>query len=182
MSTTKLFSLLLLIALSSCTECEEKEWDTLPPETQTGANTFGCYVNGELFVKQKAAIYGPRPIGATYERETDKLHIFSLAAAKEFSYIDLFIDNPGEGEYKALSLGYFTPNFSNAVAAGCWGFGCENCGQIYLTKFDTINCIVSGRFEFSGRCADIFSPPIPIKYTGDSIVHVTNGRFDIKLN
>jgi hypothetical protein len=53
-----------LVFLNSC---EEEEWTTLPPETQTGANTFGCYVNNELFVAQrKYAPLGGKYLSAVY--------------------------------------------------------------------------------------------------------------------
>ena len=165
---------LLLLAM----QCEKFDTTVLPPETQEGKNTFGCYVNGELFVRAQLA-YGGGPVNATYER--NRLEIYCRAAAEEFHSINLSIDNPREGEYNVLSKGYFAPDFNYAAAAGCLGYACENCGQIYITKFDTINSIVSGRFEFSGRCAHNNSVTIPIKYTGDSIVHITDGRFDIKL-
>ena len=41
------FTFLLLIA-SSCKK--ESNKDKLPPATQTGENTFGCLVNGKVFV------------------------------------------------------------------------------------------------------------------------------------
>ena len=39
---------LLAILLSAC---ERDIPTTLPPATQEGKNTFGCYINGELFLK-----------------------------------------------------------------------------------------------------------------------------------
>lgn len=52
---TCLFSLLL-----SASRCKKSHFD-LPPETTTGANTFGCKVNGKVFVprdgKGKPGLY-----------------------------------------------------------------------------------------------------------------------------
>lgn len=47
----KLFFYLLFIPLLSLSDCEDDPApkdpiDQLPPETQTGANTFGCLING----------------------------------------------------------------------------------------------------------------------------------------
>ena len=67
----------------------------------------------------------------------------------------------------------------------CDYFSCNNCGKVFLAKFDTINCIVSGRFEFLGRCSSLTfdeSGETKIIFTGDSIVQITNGRFDLKLD
>jgi hypothetical protein len=40
--------LLIAHALNSCSLFPEPE-PTLPPATQTGANTFGCLINGKVF-------------------------------------------------------------------------------------------------------------------------------------
>ena len=174
--------MVLCLTLSSCESCkEEKEWTTLPPETQKGANTFGCYVNGELFVGEvKGFIFPPAgipPLLARFYPKMNKLHISCWSANQ---YVDLDIDNPYENKYDALTLGYFMPG----GIRDCDGFGCENCGRILITKFDTINSIVSGTFEFQGRCSSLDydeSGERIISFTGDPIVQITNGRFDIKL-
>ncbi|GHT11392.1 hypothetical protein FACS189426_13210 [Bacteroidia bacterium] len=74
MKSFKLLQILFLLALNSCESCEEKVWTELPPETQKGANTFGCYVNDQLFVAEKG--YGPfggRYLSAGYAKNTDLL-------------------------------------------------------------------------------------------------------------
>jgi hypothetical protein len=49
-------------------------------------------------------------------------------------------------------------------------------GEICVTKFDTINKIVSGRFQFIGRCSDAL-----FHFDGIGTKQITQGRFDIKL-
>ena len=44
--------------------------DQLPPATQTGANTFGCLINGEPFTP-KGRLFGQVPKGARYQ------HVYS---------------------------------------------------------------------------------------------------------
>ena len=44
--------LLFFIALASCSKPDATKQDPvlqLPPETQTGANTFGCIINNQVF-------------------------------------------------------------------------------------------------------------------------------------
>ena len=174
--------IVLCLTLCSCESCEEQEWDTLPPETQKGANTFGCYVNGELFVGQvKGFIFPPAgipPLVAIFNHKTNRLSIH--CESNNGPWIGLDIYNPIENESDALTLGYFTPR----GIRDCDNFGCDNCGRILITKFDTINRIVSGTFEFSGRCSEITfdeSGDPKILFIGDSTVQVTDGRFDIRL-
>ena len=178
MKPKSIITLLLGIAASLClaTQCpKEENPNELPPETQEGKNTFGCYVNGELYINEGKYLPALRDIGAIYNQETNRLEVFSLAGID--GSIHLFIDDPREGE-NILSIGYFTPAGTHRA---CWGFGCETCGHVLISKFDPANRVISGTFEFSGKCMDVYSSEKPLKYFGDSIVHVTEGRFDIKL-
>jgi len=180
MKTTKTYFLILFtVLLFTANQCQKEDLNGLPPETQSGKNTFGCYVDGELFVKAKGNPMANKPLIANYFRERKVLSITCDAANPDFFYIRLEINNPREGENNLLSFGYFSPRGTRV----CPMFACENCGQVFITKLDTINRIVSGTFEFSGRCANYYPPEVrPIEYVGDSIVHITNGRFDIKLD
>jgi hypothetical protein len=60
----------------------------------------------------------------------------------------------------------------------------ENEGTVFLTKYDTINNIVSGTFEFTSRCAgwvrNYETKELAYPNT-DSVFHITSGRFDIKI-
>ena len=52
-------TLLLIViglTLSCCNNDDDNGGDTLPPETQTGANTVGCLVNGEVFLPKAEGI------------------------------------------------------------------------------------------------------------------------------
>jgi len=55
--------LLLILSLtllsSSCKKHVIKPIDQLPPATQTGANTFGCLVNGAAFLPAGGDFSGP---------------------------------------------------------------------------------------------------------------------------
>jgi hypothetical protein len=178
-SMLKTLSLGIVASLCLATQCKKEPLDQLPPETQTGANTFGCLVNGELFVKARGNPMGNKPLMASfgYIGEIKSLRIECRAANAEFRSIDLFIDNPREG-MNVLSRAEFYPE---GVGRNCASFCCQNCGQVFITRFDTINWIVSGRFEFSGRCGYFPNSGEPPIYTGDTIVHITQGRFDVKF-
>ncbi|MCL2683443.1 MAG: hypothetical protein FWE63_08220 [Bacteroidales bacterium] len=52
-----LFATLLLLCIT--TQCKKDPYTNgLPRETRTGANTFGCYVNGELFIPARGTAPG----------------------------------------------------------------------------------------------------------------------------
>ena len=163
----------LCLTLSSCESCEEKEWDTLPPETQIGANTFGCYVNGELFVKKKGEfgfMVSP-PLSAYYD--SNQVLSINCGGRDEMGEICLRVRNPVEGIKQATlwaTLTKIVNTEDNKTYIVTYNM-VANTGEIVLTKLDIVNRIVSGRFQFQGRYSGTL---------GDSIVFVTNGRFDTK--
>jgi hypothetical protein len=173
-SATKIKTLILGIAASLClaTQCNKEEEKERPP---TATNTFSALVNGEPFVKAMGWITSS--LVATYNPETKRLLIRCSAYGGEFAFMHLIIFYPRIGE-NTLSYGHITSRGGNV----CAGYGCENCGRVFITKFDIVNRIVSGTFEFSGRCTGAYDPRWPMEFRGDSIVHITEGRFDIRLN
>ena len=162
-----LYSLLLGIGCK-----KEKEEPQLPAETQTGANTFGCYVNGELFVNDGTrSPLTTKSYAAEYVRQKNLLIIFS---ASKLGLISISVDEPQEKKNSIISSASF---LSDTKLTGCNTYLGEQTGEIVLTKFDTINCIVSGKFQFAGQC-ELYYNPKPL----DILVSITSGRFDIKLD
>ncbi len=77
---------LLLIALTflNCSSSDDPiSQDQLPPITQTGANTFGCVINGEVLIPKDATNYPPGPIPrglkVYYQNNTLKIDAGNLA-------------------------------------------------------------------------------------------------------
>ena len=60
------FLALLLFTFSQCKKLKNNPVDELPPETQTGANTFGCLVDGKAFTPGGSSLSGPNK-GAVYQ-------------------------------------------------------------------------------------------------------------------
>jgi hypothetical protein len=171
---TKILNLaaIMLFLIGSSSSCEKENFTTLPPETQTGANTFGCYINGELFVaSSKYAPWGHSHIGAGYLRG---MKLLTFGGYGKSGVLGIEIIDPKEGVYMKMTRASFVPN--DEWGRDCFLFGGKEIGEITLTKLDTVNCIVSGRFKFQGKCSD----PL-FNITGDSTVNITEGRFDIKL-
>ena len=56
-------TLLIALVLTSLLfpQCKKNKNDepALPPETQIGANTFGCLVNGKILIPQGSSLSGP---------------------------------------------------------------------------------------------------------------------------
>ena len=166
----KIFPYLFVLVLSSCTSCNEPDPTVLPAETQSGKNTFGCYVNKDLYVGGFTNLTGPAPLSAVYNKNTHDLFIISYGVLKNRyqQIISLEIYSPVVDSFKVINNGYYESQDVNQNAY----YTFKNSGYIYINKLDTIGKIVSGRFQFVGKNSGMNA--------NDSIV-VTNGRFDLKL-
>ena len=165
--------LLLLLTNSQCKKHNEEP--QLPPETNTGAMTFGCKVNGKVFMPKdgngKPGLYcqyvnlGSGEGGGWYlnipavnlrirPNEGVSITTDSLLVQEGMTY--QFKNNKGNAQgfyYKTVEY----PKTDN------------DSGELKITRFDQANRILSGTFFFTGTNAS----------TGEK-VEVTDGRFDIR--
>ncbi len=168
-----LLGLLLAYALNSCSLFPEPD-PTLPPITQNGAETFGCLVNGKVFVPKGNSKYP-----AVVKIYNGWLNIFAtrISGNEIGDQIGISIaDVDKTGDY------YFTEKklfryFGQNCTAGLDDIPIN--GKVVITKFErgedkTNNLkwlIVSGTFEGtilpSTKCSDT--------------IKITQGRFDLKL-
>jgi ABC-type antimicrobial peptide transport system ATPase subunit len=154
---TTIILLLLSIGLSSmqCIKKYEEPKPTLPAETQTGANTFGCLVNGELWLPKSNFPYSS--LNATIQ--FDILNLVANQGNKS-SIVLVIRDLKSIGEY----------SFSDKIYASfAFGDNEDNAtlGKIIVTKYDKKDQIISGRFWFNAENSN------------GEIIHVTDGRFDL---
>jgi len=164
--------LVTLFTLCSFSACDKDEINVLPQETQSGKNTFGCLIDNKLFIGGGYySFIGISPLSAQYDRVYKRLTISAYNKTDET--IALLLINPLQNATQKLSRG----TYSNGAADGTHYIVLDG-GEIYLTKLDTINKIVSGHFSFTGKYADLSDTFIE---NGDS-VKITQGRFDIGLN
>ena len=171
MKTKTTLTALLAFLLLTASECEiEQDFTKLPPETQEGKNTFGCLINGEIFVKGSAP-WMHSQINACYFNTQEMLSVGAWLHPS--GYMRLDVQKPIIGEQNnAYLCSYCSENYNDNFLC----FGGKNIGIITLTRFDTVGLVVSGSFSFDGQYCDSNLAPI-----GDSIINVTEGRFDVKF-
>ncbi len=176
---------LLLAALLGLSQCKKKSdpapADQLPPVTQTGANTFGCLVNGQPWT----------PSGndgrANYRITYDPGYAGGSLTIRVYRY-----PNPnGTGDHQTFIIGgnpiskasnyainingpagvdYFDSSKQKPCDEYYYGNnGFVSKGQLVVTRLDLSQGIISGTFNFT-----LYQP-------GCDSVRVTNGRFDKKL-
>ena len=173
-------SLLLLLPfcwlLMTC-----KKDDGLPPETQTGANTFGCLVNGKKWIPTGGAGLFSRiePVyGGLYDIPLNPrvIAIKVRANSPGREGMDIFVRASKVGEYIFNKSTLSINNDSKAENYAAYGdtegrvyyTNPQATGKVIITKADTITGNVAGTFYFTAR-----NPK------GETI-EVTKGRFDVK--
>lgn len=165
-----LFQLLLLLTLA--TSCKK---DGLTKETQKGANTFSCLIDGKIFKPcfkdefwsddfpalggSVDTIQGPLTARIYAENQCESRKRSIHLEIKNFRGVDEY--SLAEPDNRAIYDDIDDP-FLNSTQT--------KKGKIVITKDDRVNFILSGTFEFIGEDS-INSPGVTVE--------VTSGRFDI---
>ena len=176
--------LALLSAGLLLTQCGKKHdpspLEQLPPATQTGANTFGCLLNGQAWTPNGNSGYGTGNYSVAYDPTFNggELTIGALrytiqGRADTQQGITIYISD-FQGVVGTYSLGI--PRQQDASFydkhTRCYLFIGDpyyRRGTLTLTRFDRQAHIASGTFEFT-----LYDP-------GCDSVKVTQGRFDKKF-
>ncbi len=191
MKTLAFFSaLLLLLSLSGCSLLDRNQdrpvpEPELPPITNEGANTFGCKIDGEVYIGRSpaslafsrpgvVATFGQKTLNITTNMVNDTsdqgfdLGISNLIAADTF-WIE---DKSSPVPFKASAGGrYIDMRDRGYFKYSTW----LNSGYVVITSMDTTyrseNRHVAGVFDFY------------VRDEADStrILHVSDGRFDVRL-
>ena len=162
--------LILLPLLSSCFLFDDAE--TLPDKTETGRNSFGCYVNGELVQIRHTQLSRAETQGDFFfirfsntvdnQLYADPLKNFSFRITKKIEE---------DVAYDLTDIDFYNVTYTDFIDAQ------PNCtyqktdvikGNITFSKIDRINYIISGTFEFEASTQNCVA------------INVTEGRFDMK--
>jgi hypothetical protein len=149
----------------------------LPPETQTGANTVGCLVNGKVYLPSQRGI------------NTD-VNCFYQFVDNEYFFTMAFADNANFGPDVSVQTGKTTLIQGNTYVlnknyptdgdytggGGSFRLSSTNkfyttsikTGELKITKLDPANSIISGTFWFDA-----------VNSAGEK-VEIRQGRFDWK--
>jgi hypothetical protein len=182
LSPIALCFLSLVLLSASCNKrgvAPQSELSKLPAATQTGANTFGCLVNGKAFLPNGNIFAGPAlqcnyinlnggnyflisassksyPIVYAVAVRTDSLTISQGQTTQLTGYN---IEGEADGDYSIFNPpAYIYSYYTNKTVTG----------QLTITKLDPAKQILSGTFSFTAVDAS----------RGDT-VKVTDGRFDM---
>jgi hypothetical protein len=136
-----------------------------PAETQSGLNTFGCYIDGNAFIPSTTLFGNVHPINVYYTPDSTQyykagfLSIQGIDARYSLDFAgDVLIQKLqvfGIGEYSLTHVFNCTNPYE--CDAGAYynakegkNYFIEN-GKLTITKLDTLNKIISGKFYFSSK-------------------------------
>ena len=176
----KILLLLTLSILFACCNKDDNPTPTptpvsqLPPETQTGANTFGCLLDGQVF---KPGTTGSNPLDCVYQF-VDGGYYFSLQANKRDASNNLIALGCSTQKLEiAEGQTYILKERIDGNSYGKYFLNIEftytsliNNGEMKITKLDLINKIVSGTFwynikDFQGNSHQIREGRFDLQYT-----------------
>lgn len=168
-------TVIFFLLVSGCSKDDDRApIDKLPPATQTGANTFGCLVNGKAFIDADNLFN-------CYYQYVDGGYYFGIQGENTGfnpSSISIRTNNRTISENEILL--FSTDELGNACASAYFRisevfgeFARTNLiytGELTITKMDQDTHIVSGTFWF-----DVQHP-----VTGET-VEIREGRFDTRF-
>jgi hypothetical protein len=141
----------------------------LPPITTTGANTFGCLLNGEPWVVCGGFLETSRLSGG-YGFQSNMLEIVGkrwCKASKDNIYLSTFADAPGVHEYRYAEYRNREIECQDVLDPYRLLEGADN--RLEILRLDKENYIMSGTFQCTlvhAKCGDT--------------IYITEGRFDYK--
>jgi hypothetical protein len=158
---------------STSTTSEPSSCDTcLPPITMEGKNTFGCKINGKIWLPKSGKLIPGMRISYNEETIIISTNHVPNRDVLNFAFENIvdtgFFSLPSQLNVMAARYGRTKPNGGYAFL-----YECDNLtsGYFYLTRLNLSSSgFVSGTFAF-----DVYSDDFL------DTVHITEGRFDIRF-
>jgi hypothetical protein len=186
MQSKALFPVFLIIVIVSfslqCRKDKVSNTIELPPITQEGKNTFGCRVNGKVWIPSfKCQLFGNQCAELAYSvhpqfNGTDTVLYFSLSAGNDAGSHAYFEIEPVESGSFIKGVG----NYSDSVSihffgsGDFWKYNATFSRMLYpvfnITTIDAEKKVVAGTFSFTLFTQDL----------KDSVI-ITDGRFDLQF-
>lgn len=161
---------LLLLSTTSCNNDDDNgsndPLDQLPAATQTGENTFGCLINGQIKIPNST-----NNVSAIYQGGGIQITADIIDNGVNESILIIVLD-PFEinQNYDLTDLSNQRANFLVSSDSNICSYEFEDTidGFINFSKIDQTNFIVSGTFEYSTVKDDCEN------------INITDGRFDLQ--
>lgn len=157
-------ALLIICSAISCGKSQEEDpYAYLPKETQTGAGTFGCFVNGKLLIPR--GISGLNA-GRSLDGKDIYIGVIDLNATRGRQAITINLVKSATDEFTITCVAYQQETFDSQIKI------CPPTNyQLNITRYDNKNRILSGNFTIK-IAASATNPEL----------NITDGRFDVSFS
>ena len=174
----EILALSFILLISSSCQHDLKD-ETLPPITQTGQNTFGCLINGNVWINE--GMTGSS--GGNFWAFVTS-NYFKMTAIRRNSNPTTIYQSFGFDIESPIHVGKYILNKGTQYA----GFeddithcpyktdSISSLQTLEITKYDSINHIIAGTFNFQA----MKKSSVQNTYNCDSTINITEGRFDLK--
>lgn len=173
----KCLILILFVSFLILFSCKKKEIiEPLPPNTETGQNTFIFRVNGGEIITSKVEYLSTSPrihIYYSHIEPTYGSYFFGVDGGvlylEEHKFVSIVVKSMTSiGKY-LLSTENSSASYSDVKPVQLYyNTDANNTGELDITKLDTTNHIISGSFKFNAKNSK-----------NDDIVTI-DGQFDVK--
>ncbi len=160
----------LLVCFLFFISCDKEK---LPKPTEGGKNTFGCKIDGQIFLpaKEPSSWSNVDPIlvsNSWFDGFLVHATTFSTSnsIAKSVTIALPYLKSTGTYPLKTFGYGQYKLEYFQGPI---YQTNNTNTGTVNITRCDTVNKIYSGTFSFQG-----------IDENTGKTVQVTDGRFDVK--
>ena len=178
------FAALLLGGLAGCKK-EPTELERLPAPSQDGRATAGWLLDGRAQVPARSSISTGPPVNGFWRKTRGGRSLglsFRQFSKDEDWGVSFFLSNIRQtGTFALNQVPAITSGLNNAGYGQCYqsrpspSWNCytgpDAPGQLVITRFDTVQNVVSGTFELTPR-----------QDGGGATVAVTHGRFDLHVD
>ncbi|MEQ1796381.1 MAG: hypothetical protein ABL872_00445 [Lacibacter sp.] len=160
-------SLITLCLFSLFISCRKNNSDSIqfPEETQSGLNTFGCYIDDKAFIPATTLFGNVQPIHVYYTPDSTQYYKAGFLSIQgiDARYSLDFAGDVLLQKLQVFGIGEYSLNhaFNCANPYNCDGGGYYNAkegktyfiesGKLTITRLDTLNKIISGRFYFTSK-------------------------------
>ena len=177
MKTQSLLLLTLAFLAFSCKKdppIHEPTEPVMPPLTHQGLNTFGCYINGELFVANEGeSVWSIPPVSGSFNENSKFLNLQGNKYVDSKSAnisISAYVDH-GTGEYKYEIFEGHIIGYRDFYDHLCDYYyeDIPDLGQLTITYLNEEKNIISGTFYIN---------LVNASCEGDTLLKITDGRFD----
>jgi hypothetical protein len=146
--------------------------EQLPAITQTGANTFGFLLNGEVWLPKGGLLSSILDLTYDPNYKNGSFGIFANRYLPNEDKVKLTIGLTNVNKAGRYELNYENKNiiYSDSKSPNCYYYeDISITGFVDITKIDLVNKFISGTFEFK------------LEKSGCPAINATQGRFDLKI-